>query len=637
MVHRGPDDEGIFTDGVAGLGIRRLSVIDLKTGGQPLRNESGTIWTVTNGEIYNYKQLRADLEERGHTFYTYSDVEVVLHLYEEHGDRFPEYLNGMFGIALWDAPNRTFILVRDQIGVKPLYYSIDNERLLFGSELKSMLAAGLSREIDPRGLSDYLSYNYIPAPATIFRSAKKLEPGHLMVVRNGSMQMRKYWDLPMDVDPPDLMPEEEYADMIREALKRSIRRQLMADVPVGLFLSGGVDSSTLGALCAEVTNEPMRTFTIDFGEKNFSEVAKARMVAAQYGTIHRERTVTIRPMEILPRLAYLFDEPFADSSAIPTYYLSQLAREDVTVALGGDGGDELFAGYHTYTAGKLNGIYRSMPGLLSRTIVPRMINCLPVSHKKDSWDFRAKKFVQGALNDPARAHFMWKVIFDEQQKSLLCPFSQTIAGESFDSMNRYFMSYRNMDQLRQWQFTDTKVYLPDDILTKVDRMTMGNSLEGRVPFLDHEFVEIVARMPSNLKMKGLAKKYILKRAMKEHLPREILHGKKQGFSVPMAMWLRNELRDVTADYLAPDAIRRQGIFNEKYVSEIIARHNRMEVDFSRNIWGLLVFMLWFDNYGREPVTRSADSWMTGDTCGASAATISGLGARRSELCRTSGA
>jgi len=375
-------------------------------------------------------------------------------------------------------------------------------------------------------------------------------------------------------------------------------------VPIGVFLSGGIDSSALVALCSEVTSEPIRTFTIDFGEKSFSEVEKARIVSRQYNTIHREFVVEMRPMEIIPRLAELFDEPFADSSAIPTHYLSRMARQDVTVALGGDGGDELFAGYHTYAAGRLGEYYRRLPGFLAAGAIPWLVNRLPVSHRKVSFDFKAKRFVQGALNDPARAHFMWKVIFDEQQKAQLCPTLAGASRESFDAMGRYFTLYQSMDNLRQWQFVDTKVYLPDDILTKVDRMTMGNSLEGRVPLLDHEFVELAARMPSHLKMKGLSKKHIIKKAMADRLPREILFSKKQGFSVPMAAWLRQELRPVVNEYLNPTVVRNQGIFDSEYVGRVVAAHNAMEVDYSRNIWGLLMFMLWHQNYGKATVGAS---------------------------------
>ncbi|NQT18652.1 MAG: asparagine synthetase B, partial [Planctomycetes bacterium] len=354
------------------------------------------------------------------------------------------------------------------------------------------------------------------------------------------------------------------------------------------------------ALCAEVTDEPMRTFSMDFGDASFSETQLARMVARRYNTIHREKTVEMRPLDILPKLAHLLDEPFADSSVIPTFYVAQMAREDVTVALGGDGGDELFAGYHTYTAGKLNRLYTMLPRFISKGLLPRLVNFLPVSHRKDSWDFKAKKFVNGAIDDPARAHFMWKVIFDEEQKARLCPLARSAREESFDAMRRYFDRYAAMDHLRQWQYTDTKVYLPDDILTKVDRMTMGNSLEARVPFLDHEFAEVVMRMPSRMKMKFFSKKYILKRAMEGRLPREILHGRKQGFSVPMAQWLRGELQPAVREYLRPTAIRNQGIFDETYVTRMIQAHNSMSVDYSRNIWGLLTFMLWHEEYGRAP-------------------------------------
>ena len=600
IVHRGPDDEGIYADGTAGIGIRRLSIIDLKTGGQPIHNEDHTIWTVVNGELYNFKDIRRDLEKRGHRFYTNSDVEVVPHLYEEYGEGFAEHLNGMFGIALWDSRSRKLVLVRDRIGIKPMHYAVESGTLLFGSELKSMLAAGMKRDISPLALSDYLSYNYIPAPNTIFRAARKLEPGQMLVARNGTISLKHYWDLPMEVDADGLRSEAEYCELIRETLKASIRRRLMSDVPLGVFLSGGIDSGTIVALCAEVTNEPMRTFSVDFGDRSFSETELARKVARRYNTIHRERTVEMRPLEILPKLARLLDEPFADSSAIPTFYVAQMAREEVTVALGGDGGDELFAGYHTYTAGKLNRLYTTLPRFISKGVLPRLVNAVPVSHRKDSWDFKAKKFVNGAIDDPCRAHFLWKVIFDEEQKARLCPFARSARDESFEAMRRYFDRYAGMDHLRQCQFVDTKLYLPDDILTKVDRMTMGNSLEARVPFLDHEFAEIVMRMPSRMKMKFFSKKYILKRAMEGRLPREILHGRKQGFSVPMAQWLRGELHPAVREYLSPRTIRNQGIFDETYVAGLLEAHNSMNVDYSRNIWGLLMFMLWHEEYGREP-------------------------------------
>jgi len=598
IIHRGPDDEGIFADGVAGIGIRRLSIIDLETGGQPIHNEDNSIWTVVNGELYNFREIRRDLEALGHRFYTNSDTEIVSHLYEEYGTDFLKRVNGMFGIALWDARTRTLVLARDRIGIKPLHYSYDGRTLLFGTELKSMLAAGMDRETDAAALSDYLSYNYIPAPRTIYRAASKLEPGHMLIARNGAIRLERYWDLPTDVDAPGCHSEDEYCEMIRETLKTSIRRRLMSDVPLGVFLSGGVDSTATVALASEVSSEPIRTFTIDFGEKSFSEIDNARLIAQRYQTIHREQVLQMRPLEVLPVLARLLDEPFADSSTIPTYYVAKMARENVTVALGGDGGDELFAGYHTYTAGSLNAFYRRLPGIISRHALPWAIRRLPVSHKKDSWDFKAKKFVQGALNDPARAHFMWKVIFDEQQKRALCPFAAAAAADPFDAMGRHFERYSMLDNLRQWQFVDTKVYLPDDILTKVDRMTMGNSLEGRVPFLDHEFVEMAARIPSRLKMKYLMKKYILKRAMQGHLPHEVLFGKKKGFSVPMARWLRNELKPMVMDYLSPARLRNQGMFDAEAVAGIVEAHDSMQVDYSRNIWGLLSFMLWHEQYGR---------------------------------------
>jgi len=605
VVHRGPDEQGIYVDGVAGLGIRRLSIMDLSTGSQPLHNEDGTIWTVVNGEIYNFRELRSLLESKGHRFHTNSDIEVVPHLYEEYGEDFVERINGMFGLALWDSRTRTMILARDRIGIKPLYYALDYNTLLFGSELKSLLAAGMRRDIDTQALGNYLSFNYIPGPDTIYRAARKLQPGHMLVARDRRLRMRQYWTIPAGRHLR-IASEAACEEMIREGLKASIKKRLMADVPLGIFLSGGVDSSTILALASEISSTPMRTFSIDFGDRSFSEVDTARATARRYGSIHREETVEMRPLEILPKLAEMFDEPFADSSAIPVYYVSKMAREDVTVALGGDGGDELFAGYHTYTAGKLAAVYRALPSLLNRRMIPWLVNRMPVSHKKCSFDLKAKKFIQGALNSHSRSHFMWKMIFSEEQKAALCPMLNDTAAESFGVMEYYFQMYGELDKLTQWQYVDTRVYLPDDILTKVDRMTMANSLEGRVPFLDHEFVELVSGIPPHLKMKRLSKKYILRRAMRRRLPREVLHGRKQGFSVPMSRWLRGELRGVVAEYLGERTVRNAGFFNEKLVQSMIASHNNMEVDYSRNLWGLLMFMLWHETYGRKQQTMPVE-------------------------------
>lgn len=617
--HRGPDGQGFYLNGQGkrrlqfgedppsdagewqgrvGLGHRRLNIIDLSTGAQPLSNEDRTVWIVFNGEIYNYRELRRRLEALGHEFATRSDTEVIVHLYEDHLDRCVSFLNGMFAFAIWDERRQRLFLARDRFGIKPLFYCWDGRRLLFGSEIKAILAAGAPRELDADALHDYLSLNYIPGPGTIYRNIRKLQPGCILTGDRGGLRPGKYWELPLRADSADggprSRPEADVAAELLHRLRGSVAAHMISDVPLGVFLSGGLDSSAVVALMSEVSDRPVRTFSIGFEEESFDETPKARLVASLYGTDHKEFVVRPVVRDLLPVLVGGFDEPFADSSAIPTYYVSRLAREDVTVALAGDGGDEVFAGYETYVASRLACAYARIPMALRKWGIETVVRRIPVSEGKVGFDYKAKKFVEGAGLPVERAHYSWKAIFSEDVKARLYdPGFRPSGRESFRVFAERFEERRGGELLDRLQYADVKVYLPDDILVKVDRMSMAHSLEVRVPYLDHELVEFVFSLPSRLRLRGLTKKYILKKAIGSHLPPGIVGGRKRGFNVPIGRWLRTELREMVGDCLSESEIRRQGVFDGKVVTDMIRRHNDKIDDCSRNIWGLLMFSIWF--------------------------------------------
>jgi len=604
--HRGPDDEGIYLDGAFGMGMRRLSIIDLATGRQPIHNEDGSIWTVFNGEIYNYLELRKLLQERGHRFYTHSDTEVIVHLYEEYSEEFVKHLAGMFAIAVWDQRQHKLTLARDRLGIKPLYYAVDAEHLLFGSEIKALLQDGVSREIDLQALHDYLSFNYIPGPRSIFTYIRKLRPGHTLTWWHGRVAISPYWevDFPASGTQGDQRLAEGYDDGLYELLKTTVRQHLLSDVPLGVFLSGGLDSSSLVALMRAVSSQPIRTFSIGFDEPSYNELEYARAVASEFHTEHHELVVRPKALDLLPELVRYFDEPFADSSAVPVFLVSKLAREHVKVALSGEGGDEVFAGYQTYTAFKVAEMYRHLPSLLTRTVIPTIIKRLPVSHRKISFDYKAKRFVDGALRPPADGHFLWKVIFTEEAKTAL--YGKNVAGveDPIELFRKAYAHCSAIDPLSKLQYIDLKIYLPDDILVKADRMSMANSLEVRVPFLDHRVVEFAAAMPPWLRMRGFTKKYILKRIMSPYLPPKVVNGKKRGFNVPIPIWLRHDLRDLIHDVLNPRRIREVGLFEPNVITAMLREHEEKQSDHSRNIWGLLIFMLWYDEYMPTAVPAS---------------------------------
>src|SRR4051794_23911107 len=583
LVHRGPDSAGEFVDGSVGLAARRLSIIDLETGDQPIANEDGTLHVVQNGELYNYRELRRELERAGHTFRTHGDTEVLLHLYEEHGEGFAERLRGMFAVAIWDAPRRRLVLARDRFGIKPLYYRAVDGELAFASELRALPRG----DIDLDALEAFLAFNAIPAPLSIFRETRKLPAGHLLVWEDGDVRLERFArPHPLEEREDD---QAELVEELRSRLRDSVRAHLVSDVPVGVLLSGGVDSALLAALAAGESAEPLRTFSIGFEERSFDELADARLVAERYGTQHRELVLRPDAALLLPALAEAFDEPFADSSALPTYLVSELAASDVKVALSGEGGDELFGGYYTYAADLL----AERAGGLARLARP-LVERLPTSTARASFDYRAKRFVRAAHLPPLERHHGWKEIFSAALRAEL-----TGRSSPFDPVELLRPRYeetRGAAGLARLQDVDLGVYLVDDLLVKTDRASMAHSLEARVPYLDTVVTNLALALPTRHKVRGFSKKVLLRKAAAPLLPREIVHGKKRGFSIPAAAWLRGELEPFARETLSPATIRRQGFFEPDAVTRLLDDHAGGRGDRSRQLWGLLAFTLWHERH-----------------------------------------
>lgn len=605
IAHRGPDDEGYYFSGPIGIAMRRLSIIDLSTGAQPMSSRDGSLHIVYNGEVYNFKELRNELVAKGHTFVTTSDTEVVLHLYEEEGPECLKKLNGMFAFCIWDSRSRRLFLARDRIGIKPLFYYADHERLVFGSELKSIVKhPGVPVSVDMQALYDYLSLNYMPVPSTAISGVLQLPPGHYMVVEGGRISVHQYWELSFTEENES---PEKYAERVAALIKTSVKRRLVSDVPFGAFLSGGVDSSIVVGLMSELMDEPVKTFSIGFEEKSFSELPNAKEVASLFGTDHHELTVKPDMVDLLPKMVWHSDEPSADSSAIPVYYVSQLAREHVTMVLTGDGGDEVFAGYDTYVAQDIMKIYRMLPGFLRNRVIAPLVMRLPVSMTKVSLDFKAKRFVSGAELDPLEAHYSWRRIFSESEKQEL--FEADALGsfkpsDTFRFFDEKFRLTAGMPMLNRMLFVDTRLYLPSDMLVKVDRMSMANSLEARVPLLDHELVELAAKIPVNQKLRRWDKKHMLKKAGSRTVPKRILSRKKQGFNVPVNVWLGGELKDLATDILSEKNIKDMGIFRPEYIRGLLDDHLSLGKDNSFQLWGLITFFIWYDLFVKKRGSRA---------------------------------
>jgi asparagine synthase (glutamine-hydrolysing) len=600
MVHRGPDDEGqVQLDSVT-LGVRRLSIIDLEGGHQPMHNEDSTVWVVQNGEIYNHVELRDLLIVSGHSFNTQSDTEVLVHGYEEWGERMVERLNGMFAFAVLDSRRGTVLLARDRMGIKPLHYAIDGKRLVFASELKALLRdAALRREIDPVALDQYLAFEFVPSPGSIVRGINKLQPANTLTwsVMDGTHRLRRYWSPELGVG--DARPRrslDEESEELRGVLRESVRKELISDVPLGVFLSGGIDSSAVTAMMTQLGGD-VKSFSVAFADRSFDESRYARQVARHLGTEHRE--LTLEPgmlLGLIPQLPSLLDEPLGDASIIPTYLLSAFTRRHVKVALGGDGGDELFAGYPTLQAHRLAAYYLRAPRALREGLVEPVVRRLPVSRSNLSFDFRAKRFVGGAAYPIAERHQRWMGSFVAEERTALL--SEELRHQ-LSANGRHELDFGQAayaDPLNQVLLMDMRFYLENDILVKLDRASMMASLEGRVPLLNNDFVEYATRLPLNMKLRGLRSKFLLKRALRGLLPEGILNRQKKGFGIPVAHWFRGPLKEQMLSVLSPERIAHKGLFDPTTVARLIGDHLDGRRDNRKQLWTLFAFELWHDGY-----------------------------------------
>jgi asparagine synthase (glutamine-hydrolysing) len=603
MVHRGPDSEGLFVTAGASLGMRRLAIIDLVTGEQPAFNEDRSIVVVLNGEIYNYRELRTLLEKRGHSFRSASDTEVLPHLYEEYGDAMVNELNGMFAFALWDSKRRRLLIARDRFGEKPLYWGVFDKALLFASEPKVLLAhPAVKPSLNLQALRQYLSFDYVPAPLTIYCGINKLPAAHRLTLESGEVKIDRYWHLNYTTTEP-VPSEREAADHLRELMADAVRMRLVSDVPLGVLLSGGVDSSTIAALAVRASSEAVKTFSISFAEASFDESAYARGVAKFLGTDHHEERLSANlAANLVSEIGAWMDEPFSDPSLVPTYLLSRFTRKHVTVALGGDGGDELFAGYPMYAGHRWAEVYKHVPGFLRRGLIEPVVRSLPVKTKNLSFDYKALKFITGARYDSVTRHHIWFGSFTpDQQQQLLTPAALAATDSEIYAEARQIAEECNNDDLvTRMQSVDTRLYLAEDILTKVDRASMAVSLEVRAPFLDPRVAEFAASLPCNYKLRGMKTKYILKKAVRDLLPGFVTRRGKKGFGVPVAEWLKFKLRPLARDLLSPERVRRAGVFNPNYVARLQDEHERGVANHRKLLWTLLMFELWHESFVETP-------------------------------------
>ncbi len=599
IVHRGPDSEGLWIDDQVALGMRRLSVIDLKTGDQPVFSEDKSIVAMMNGELYNYREVRADLEKEGFKFVTRSDTEILPHLYEKYGEGFIEYVNGMFAFSLWDSRKKKLIIARDRFGEKPLYYGVFDGKLLYASEPKAILAhPSVKAELDLDALRHYLSYDYVPAPMSIYKGIRKLPAAHMLIVENGEVRTRRYWDLSWGKSSTNFSLSDK-AEELRELLSDAVRMRLVADVPLGILLSGGIDSSTVAAFATQHATEKVKTFSIGFEEDSFDESKYARQVAKHLNTEHYEEILSAEKAgDLITEIGTWLDEPLADGSLIPTLLLSQFVRKHVTVALGGDGGDELFAGYPMYYAHKIAAKYLAVPKLFRRGVIEPVVNALPVSTKNLSFDYKAKRFVAAANYDIVRRHHSWFGSFglDAHDQLLTADVLENSTGDIYKVANNLLNETDADDPIERMQYLDINLYMAEDILTKVDRAAMAVSLETRAPFLDPRVGQFAASIPLEYKLKGKSGKYILKEAMKDLLPHSILNRPKKGFGIPIAEWLKGRLNPLLHEMLDPKRLKEQGLFEHVYVSKLIREHETGSASHHKELWNLLVFQLWYDKF-----------------------------------------
>lgn len=590
ITHRGPDEQGMTVKGRAALGMRRLSIIDLKSGQQPIFNEDDSIFIVFNGEIYNFQELRNDLIKRGYKFKTHSDTETILHAYEEFGENCVDHLRGMFAFAIWNKRDESLFIARDRVGKKPLFYSLTKDgNFVFGSELKVLLEHGeISREIDKEALDAYLTFGYVPEEFCIFKDVKKLLPGHSMTFKNGKIEIRKYWDFNY-IKPVEIKSEAEYIEELRAQITEAVKIRLISEVPLGAFLSGGVDSSTIVGTMSRLSDKPVKTFSIGFNEDSFNELKFARVAAKHFNTEHQEFIVTPDLVEIVDELVWHFDEPFADPSALPTFMVSKMAREFVTVVLSGDGGDEIFAGYTRYAIDKKRSSFGNLPSFV-RKGVQSFSEKLPHGAK-------GKNFLYNASLDAANRYIDSVSHFTKLKRKALYSrdFAASLNG-TFGVGEEIFSQYANQidtgNPIDNLLYLDSKTYLPGDILVKVDRMTMATSLEARAPLLDHKLIEFAIGIPTELKLKGLETKYIFKKAMEGIVPHEILYREKQGFGVPINEWINLQLKDRIQQTLSDSKTLQRGYFDKKYIQTLLDEHHKGRRDHSHSLWVLLMLEYW---------------------------------------------
>ena len=622
IVHRGPNSEGIWMDDTVALGMRRLSIIDLQTGDQPVFSEDRSVVVMMNGELYNYREVRADLEKKGHTFTTKSDTEILPHLYEEYGEELVDHLNGMYAFSLWDTRKRKLIIARDRFGEKPLYYGVFDGKLIYGSEPKALLAhPAVKPELNLDALRQYLSYDYVPAPNSIYKGISKLPAAHIMVVENGEIKTRRYWNMTWDKSPTNFslstaslgsdsvkvtleagstnLSLSDKARELKDLLSDAVRMRLVADVPLGVLLSGGIDSSAVAAFAVEHATERVKTFSIGFEEDSFDESKYARMVARHLNTEHYEEKLSATTAgDLIGDIGTWLDEPLSDGSLIPTLLLAQFVHKHVTVALGGDGGDEIFAGYPMYYAHKVAKTYTSIPRFLRAGLIEPVVRRLPVSTKNMSFDYKAKRFVRAANLGSVERHHSWFGSFslDEQQYLLTAEILGTSDGDIYRGPREMLSLCDAADEIEQMQFLDINYYMAEDILTKVDRAAMAVSLETRAPFLDPRVAQFAATLPLDYKLNGKNGKFILKQSVESLLPREILDRPKKGFGIPVAEWLKGRLNPLMHDLLAPERLKLQGLFEPEYVARLIREHETGRASHHKQLWTLLVFQLWYDNF-----------------------------------------
>ena len=596
--HRGPDEDGFYVNGSAGMAMRRLAIIDLKSGQQPIHNRDRSAWIVFNGEIYNYLELREKLEKLGHTFYTNSDTEAIVHAYDQYGTDCPKHLRGMFAFAIWNERTQELFLARDRVGKKPLLYADVNGQLIFGSEFSALLLhPDISREIQPEALDYYLSFMAVPAPLTAYKAVRKLEPGHWLRWRNGKIERQRYWepDFTKKID----ISEEEAGERTVEILREAVRVRLMSEVPLGAFLSGGIDSSAVVALMSQESSERVKTFSIGFDEQDFSELHHARRVAEHVGADHHEFIVRPDAVEVLPMLVEHYGEPYADSSAVPTYYVAKETRKHVTVALNGDGGDESFAGYERYIAMGLTEKYRKIPSFLRESVIREAVNLIPTDPTKRSKIKSAQRLLAVVAREKSGRYMHWMSTFNDELKApLYSDFfrEQTRGANALGVLDTWFKRANGIGMVDALLLTDQMTYLPNDLLVKVDIATMAVSLEARSPFLDHHVIEFAASLPQNLKLRRLTGKYLLKKVLRKLLPSENLNRRKMGFGVPIGHWFRGKMQPFLREVVLSDKALRRGLFKPEAVKHLVDSHTRAERDYSHQLWTLLMLELWFNRF-----------------------------------------